>query len=72
MANMKKFEVAVEKMQNVRGWVEVEAANENEALAKVEARMNDKHNPLLTTEATWDDPEYIDWSFKLTGDVEEA
>ena len=64
---MPKFQVTVEKTMYCSGVVEVTAKTSEEALAKVEKKI--ESGKLQTTNVKWDDPEYEDGSFKTTGDV---
>ncbi len=69
---MKTFRVQVVKTQRVFGYVEIEADSWEKAEADVKARMNNPMKPMQTTEPVWDNPEYVDFSFDTTGEVEEA
>jgi hypothetical protein len=65
--------VTVEKMLYQSGTIEVEADAPDEAIAEVEAMMQ-ADEPLQTNDPriAWDEPEYEDFSFVPTGDVDEA
>jgi hypothetical protein len=69
-----RFKVSVEKQHTTTGVIEVEAADADAAIPKVEEMMVNQQNPLQTTsgEILWDEPEYDDGSFTTTGDVDEA
>lgn len=64
----KKFRVSVQKKYVVSGTIEVDAADAYAARMKVEAirlQSNDRR-------ISWDDPEYVDFSFNTTGEVDEV
>jgi hypothetical protein len=71
---MAKFKVTVEKMLRQSGVIEVSAKDAASAVEKVDKRLNDFENPLQTNspDIMWDDPEYEDFTFKTTGDVDDA
>lgn len=65
---MAKFGVSVEKTLYCTGVIEVEAENATEAEEKVNSGIID--GTYTSDKIDWDDPEYDDFSFKTTGDVE--
>lgn len=65
-----KFNVSVEKQLLVTGIVVVEADSADEAIAITDERI--VCGELETTHPQWDDPEYEDFTFVTTGDVEET
>ena len=69
---MKTYNVWVVKMLRVEGVVKVKSASEKAALKAVQKRMSDARNPMQTTEPTWGDPEYVDFTFETLGFAEEA
>lgn len=70
---MPEYRVSVEKTSRQTGVITIEAASSFAAKEKVKEMMEDTKNPLQTIDdrIEWDDPEYIDFSFQTTGDVEE-
>jgi hypothetical protein len=71
MSKLKEFEVSVEKQQYCTGVIKVKAANAEAAQTIIQTQID--LGKLQTTSVEWfDDPEYIDGSFKTTGDIEEA
>ena len=68
MAKNKEFEVTVEKMQYRLGVIKVSAQNPKAAIKKIQDKIDS--GKLQTTAVTWwDDPEYVDNSFKTTGNA---
>jgi hypothetical protein len=67
---MKKFKVSVERKLYVTGFVEVEATDEQAAYRDVANRID--NGKIQTTSVDWSEPEYEDYSFEATGDVEEV
>lgn len=66
---MKTFAVSVEKKMYQTGIINVEAESENIAIIIVQKKIIDG---LQTAEVTWNHPEYEDFSFQTTGDVDEV
>ena len=66
--SLQKFRVSVEKRLYATGSVEILANNSEEALEKVQERINT--GKLQTTQIKWSEPEYEDGSFDITGDVD--
>ena len=65
-----KFKVYVEKRMYACGEIEIEAANEDEAVEMVERKI--AKGDIQTTAVKWGDLVYEDCSFATTGDVEEG
>jgi hypothetical protein len=57
-----KYQVMVEKQMLVTGVVEVESTSSGDAVFQVSRRIY--KGELQTTDVQWDDPEYIDHTFK--------
>ncbi len=66
---MPKFKVSVEKQMYATGVVDIEAETPDAAWKLVEYRI--AAGEIQTTAVEWDDPEYIDFSFGTTRDVDE-
>ena len=60
---MPKYRVPVEKMQHVRGYVEVTAANS--AVATLSVQQKIARGRMQTTAAHWNEPEYEDFTFAV-------
>ena len=60
-----KFEVTVVKMERVKGTITVRALDQEGAEKRVRLMMANRRNPLQTADPriSWDDPEYVDFSF---------
>ena len=70
---MPKFQVTVEKNYYVSGTIQVEADNADAATIKIQADIESGNLKTNSQAITWnDDLDYIDGSFDITGDVEEA
>ena len=67
---MKKFRVSVEKKMYATGTVEVLSACMDDAIDNVRVRI--LAGEIQTTDVDWNDPQYEDCSFDVTGDVEEV
>jgi len=65
---MPKYQVSVQKNLYCTGTVEVSAKDPDEAIKNVRGKIN--KGTLQTTDVDWDDPEYEDGSFDITGDVD--
>ena len=67
---MPKFRVSVEKRLYCTGVVEITAKDADAAIKQVSDKINT--GALQTTAITikWNDPEYEDFSFTTTGDVD--
>ena len=66
---MPKFNVSVEKRLYCTGTVTISAVDCDAAITQVRTRIN--AGQLQTTGVEWDDPQYEDDSFDVTGDVDE-
>ena len=66
---MAKFLVTVDKTLACRGTIEIEAKNEREALNEIRDKLNS--NEILTTDVSWEEPEYVDNSLRCYGEVQE-
>ncbi len=64
---METYEVILTKEYIATGTIIVEAESAEEAEAIVQKMMDDPQNPLQTNDKRieWDDPEYVDYSFKI-------
>jgi hypothetical protein len=65
---MPKFKVSVEKKLYCTGVVDITAKNSVEAIKKVNTKI--LTGKLQTTAIDWDDPQYEDFTFRVTGDVD--
>jgi hypothetical protein len=65
-----EFTVTVEKKQVVSGTITVKAKDGTEALEKIREKIESGELQTLDPKISWDDPEYIDFSFNATGDVD--
>ena len=68
----KTFSVSVEKQLLVTGKINIEAANAEDAEAQVRKMMEKRVLQTLDPRIVWDEPEYVDWTFQATGDVDDA
>jgi|SRR5665213_507355 len=71
---MPEFEVSVEKKLIVTGKIKVTAESSPQAFKAVVKMMENQESPLQTSDPRieWGDPEYDDYSFIVTGDVDSA
>lgn len=63
-----EFIVGVERLMRVHGNARVTADSADEAWEKTATHI--VLNKLKMVDVEWDDPEYVDWSFATTGDVD--
>ena len=63
-----KYSVSVEKRMYVTGTVKIEHGSEQEAVELVQSQID--KGTLQTTDVEWDEPQYEDFSFFTTGDVD--
>jgi len=68
----KTFSVSVEKQLLVTGKINIEAANAEDAEAQVRKMMEKRELQTADPRIVWDEPEYVDWTFQATGDVDDA
>jgi len=64
-----KYDVEVEKRLYCKGTVSVEAKTPEQAIAMIGEQIDS--GELQTTAVQWNEPQYEDFSFDITGDVEE-
>ena len=68
---MKEFNVSVERNYYITGLIKIKAKTPQEAIKKINKRIKSYKLCIISPEIKWnDDLDYIDGSFKTTGDVE--
>jgi hypothetical protein len=67
---MTTFRVFVEKEYVVRGYIELEASGREGPLRTIEEQMRERRLQSCDPRIQWEEPEYVDFSFQATGEVE--
>lgn len=63
-----EFTVSVEKKMVFTGVVKIKAHDPEEAIRRVQSKIDD--GKIQTTDIEWGEPEFEDFSFGPTGDVD--